>query len=37
MKSPEPAADPEGGEALEHVAQSSCGCPIPESVQGHVA
>ena len=26
----------EGGEALEQVAQSSCGCPITESVQGQV-
>jgi len=24
----------EGGEALERVAQRSCGCPLPESVQG---
>ncbi|KAK4832498.1 hypothetical protein QYF61_023545 [Mycteria americana] len=26
----------EGGEALEQVAQISCGCPIPGSVQGQV-
>ena len=24
----------EGGETLARVAQSSCGCPIPGSVQG---
>ena len=26
----------EGGEALAQVAQRSCGCPIPGSVQGQV-
>ena len=26
----------EGGEALEQVAQRSCGCPLPGSVQGQV-
>jgi len=26
----------EGSEALEQVAQSSCGCPFPGSVQGQV-
>ena len=26
----------EGGEALEQVAQRSCGCPVPGSVQGQV-
>ena len=26
----------EGGEALEHVAQRSCGCPIPGGVQDQV-
>ena len=26
----------EGGEALEHVAQRGCGCPIRGSVQGQV-
>lgn len=26
----------EGGEAPEHVAQSSCGCLIPGNVQGQV-
>jgi len=26
----------EGGEALEHVAQRSCGCPQPAGVQGEV-
>ena len=26
----------EGGETLEQVAQRSCGCPLPGSVQGHV-
>jgi len=26
----------EGGEALEQVAWRSCGCPLPESVQGQV-
>jgi len=25
-----------GGEALEQVAQRSCGCPLPVSVQGQV-
>jgi len=24
----------EGGEAVEQVAQRSCGCPLPGSVQG---
>jgi len=24
----------EGGEALAHIAQRSCGCPLPGSVQG---
>ena len=27
---------PEGGEALAQVAQRSCGCPLPGSVQGQV-
>jgi len=27
----------EGGEALEQLAQRSCGCPIPGSVNGQVA
>jgi len=26
----------EGGEALAQVAQRSCGCPLPGSVQGQV-
>ena len=26
----------DGGEALEQVAQRSCGCPLPGSVQGQV-
>jgi len=26
----------EGGEAREQVAQRSCGCPLPGSVQGQV-
>jgi len=26
----------EGGEALEQVAQRSCGCTLPRSVQGRV-
>jgi len=26
----------EGGEALEQVAQRSCGCPLPGNVQGQV-
>ena len=26
----------EGGEALAHVAQRSCGCPLPGSAQGQV-
>ena len=26
----------EGGEALAQVAQRSCGCPLPASVQGQV-
>ena len=26
----------EGCEALAHVAQRSCGCPLPGSVQGQV-
>ena len=26
----------EGGEALAQVSQSSCGCPLPGSVQGQV-
>jgi len=26
----------EGGEALEQVAQGSCGCPVPGSVQAQV-
>jgi len=26
----------EGAEALEHVAQRDCGCPLPGSVQGQV-
>jgi len=26
----------EGGEALAQVAQRSCGCPLPDSVQGQV-
>jgi len=26
----------EGGEALVQVAQRSCGCPLPGSVQGQV-
>ena len=26
----------EGGETLEQVAQISCGCPLPGSVQGQV-
>jgi len=26
----------EGDEALEQVAQRSCGCPLPASVQGQV-
>ena len=26
----------EGGEALKHVAQRRCGCPIPGGVQGQV-
>jgi len=25
-----------GGEALEQVAQRSCGCPLPGSVQGQI-
>ena len=25
---------PEGGEALERVAQGGCGCPIPGGIQG---
>jgi len=25
---------PEGGEALEQVAQRGCGCPIPRGIQG---
>jgi len=25
-----------GGEALEEVAQKSCGCPLPGNVQGQV-
>ena len=25
-----------GGDALEHIAQRSCGCPIPGGVQGQV-
>lgn len=24
----------EGDEALKHVAQKNCGCPIPEIIQG---
>ena len=24
----------EGGDALEHVAQAGCGCPIPGGIQG---
>jgi len=27
---------PEGGEALEQVAQRSCGCLIPKGIQGQV-
>ena len=23
-----------GGDALEHIAQRSCGCPIPGGIQG---
>jgi len=26
----------EGGKALDEVAQRSCGCPLPGSVQGQV-
>jgi len=26
----------EGGETLAQVAQTSCGCPLPSSVQGQV-
>jgi len=26
----------QGGEALKHVAQRICGCPIPASVQGQL-
>jgi len=26
----------EGGEALEQVAKTGCGCPLPRSVQGQV-
>jgi len=26
----------ESGEALAQVAQRSCGCPLPGSVQGHL-
>jgi len=26
----------EGGEALEHVVQRSCGCPIPGSIQDQI-
>ena len=26
----------EGGEALEQLAQGSCGCPIPGSIEGQV-
>jgi len=25
---------PEGGDALEQVAQGGCGCPIPGGIQG---
>jgi len=27
---------PEGGEALEQLAQVGCGCPIPGGIQGHI-
>ena len=33
MRCKEEVLDCEGGEALEQVAQRSCGCPIPGSVQ----
>jgi len=26
----------EGGEKLEQIAQRSCGCPVPVSIQGEV-
>ena len=30
------ASGHEGGEALEQVAQRSCGCPLPSSAEGQV-
>ena len=36
MRSEEEILPCEGGEALAQVAQRSCGCPIPGSVQGQV-
>jgi len=27
---------PEGGDALEQVAQGGCGCPIPEGIQARL-
>jgi len=31
---PEEVFHPEGGDALEQVAQGGCGCPIPGGTQG---
>jgi len=36
MKYKEEILPCEGGEALAQVAQRSCGCPLPGSVQGQV-